>query len=310
MIACSPHIVAPQPEAAEAGALVLREGGNAVDAAVAAALVQTVVDPQMCGLAGFGTMQIYLPARHFHGCIDFHATAPAACTPTMWEQDVEGETWDGFGFFIKGKRNEIGHQAVAVPGTCKGLYEAATEYGTLPWARLVQPAIDVADRGARVTPSHVAWWRNGMGPDTGRVDEEAKLALTATGRRVYFDRDGRLRQVGDMLHNPDYADTLRTLQREGADAFYSGSIAKRIAADFEAGGGLLTAADLAGYATVRSDVLRSEYRGHQVCGAQPPAGGAMVASMLNTLENFDLAAIGHNTAEYIATLAEVRQHSQ
>ena len=73
---------------------------------------------------------------------------------------------------------------------------------------------------------------------------------------------------------------------------------------------MLTAADLAGYTTVRSDVLRSEYRGHQVCGAQPPAGGAMVASMLNTLENFDLAAIGHNTAEYIATLAEVRQHSQ
>ena len=96
----TPHIVAPQPEAAEAGALILKEGGNAVDAAVATALVQTVVDPQMCGLAGFGTMQIYLPQKKFHGCIDFHACAPAACTPDMWEEDIEGETWDGFGAFL------------------------------------------------------------------------------------------------------------------------------------------------------------------------------------------------------------------
>ena len=164
-----------------------------------------------CGLAGFGTMQIYLPDRQFHGCIDFHATAPGGCIEDMWADDVEGETWDGFGFFIKGKRNEIGHQSVAVPGTIKGLHEAAAEYGTMPWARLIQPAIDVADRGAKVRPSHVKWWESGMGPGTGRVEEEDKLAFTPTGRAVYFDeQSGNLRAVGDVwaagLFSPDFLD--------------------------------------------------------------------------------------------------------
>lgn len=317
---CTPHIVAPQPEAAEAGALVLRDGGNAVDAAVACALVQTVCDPQMCGIGGFGTMQIYLPERKVHVCVDFHAVAPSACTADMWEAALEAETWDGFGFIIDGKWNEIGHQSVAVPGTMLGLYEAATEFGTLPWARLVQPAIDVADKGAKVTPAHVAWWKSGMGEQPAvRVPEADKLAFTATGRSVYFSGGEQLREVGDIMPNPDYAACLRIIQREGADAFYRGSIAKKIAADFAAGRGAsgplppgaprLSAADLESYRTVRSEPLASEYRGHAVYGCQPPAGSAMVASMLNILDLFDLVALGHNTAEYVATIAEAMKYA-
>ena len=95
-------IVAAQPEAAEAGARVLMQGGNAVDAAMAAALVQGVVDPQMCGIAGFGSCHLYLPEQGVHTCIDFHGNTPLAATPEMWSNLIEGETRDGFGFVLKG----------------------------------------------------------------------------------------------------------------------------------------------------------------------------------------------------------------
>src|SRR3954451_25075284 len=98
-------IVAPQPEAVDAGAEALRAGGNAVDAAVACAFVQGVVDPLMCGIAGFGSLQLYLPGRGVHKLIDFHGRAPAAVRPEMWQHLVERETRDGFGFVLKGNVN-------------------------------------------------------------------------------------------------------------------------------------------------------------------------------------------------------------
>ena len=94
-------ICAPQPEAVEAGAVALQRGGNAVDAAITCALVQTVVDPMMCGLAGFGSMQLYLPKKNHHGYIDFHTTAPAAATPDMWLDEIESQSRDGFGFILR-----------------------------------------------------------------------------------------------------------------------------------------------------------------------------------------------------------------
>ena len=95
-------VVAPQPEAVEAGVLILREGGNAVDAGISCGLVQGVVDPQMTGIAGFGSLQAYLPEHKVHSCIDFHGNAPAAVETEMWEDLIEGETRDGFGFILKG----------------------------------------------------------------------------------------------------------------------------------------------------------------------------------------------------------------
>ena len=100
-------IVAPQPEAVEAGAVVLKQGGNCVDAAIACGLVQGVVDPLMVGIAGFGSMQIYMPAKGMHGYIDFHGRVPAAATPDMWEDLIEGEARDGFGFILKGMVNDF-----------------------------------------------------------------------------------------------------------------------------------------------------------------------------------------------------------
>ena len=136
-------VVAAQPEAVEAGADVLKAGGNAVDAAVATALMQTAVDPFMCGIAGFGSMHLYLPTLGKHLCLDFHGRAPGAVTDTMWEDLLEGECEDGFGFILKGRVNEIGYQAVATPQTLRALDTALRLFGTRSLAEMIQPAVDL-----------------------------------------------------------------------------------------------------------------------------------------------------------------------
>ena len=133
-------IVAPQPEPTEAGADVLREGGNAVDAGIACALVQGVVDPQMCGIAGFGSCGIYMPGKKFHGYIDAHAPAPLAARPDMWANLIESEARDGYGFILKGRVNDIGYQSICAPANLKMYYDAHREHGSLPWSRIVEPA--------------------------------------------------------------------------------------------------------------------------------------------------------------------------
>ena len=145
-------IVAPQPEAVEAGALAMRKGGNCVDAAITCAFVQGVVDPQMAGIAGFGTMQLYLPNHGLHEFIDFHATAPAAAQPDLWVDLIEGETRDGFGFILKGRVNDLGYLSVAVPGSLKGYWDAHSKYGVLNWNEVIEPAIALAEQGFPIRP--------------------------------------------------------------------------------------------------------------------------------------------------------------
>ena len=124
-------ITAPQPEAVEAGADILASGGNAVDAAVATALVQTAVDPQMCGLAGFGCMHVYMPSRGAHLCLDFHGRAPASATDTMWQDLMVAETEDGFGFILKDRVNECGYGSITTPMTLRALDTALSRFGTM-----------------------------------------------------------------------------------------------------------------------------------------------------------------------------------
>src|SRR6188474_1393175 len=143
-------IVAPQPEPTEAGADVLREGGNAVDAAMACALVQGVVDPLMCGIAGFGSCGIAMPAKGFHGYIDFHAPAPRAVRPDMWADLIESEARDGYGFILKGNVNDIGYQSICVPSSLRAFADAHRDLGKLPWSELFGPAIDYAESGWNV----------------------------------------------------------------------------------------------------------------------------------------------------------------
>ncbi len=295
-------IVAAQPEAAEAGARVLQRGGNAVDAAMAAALVQGVVDPQMCGIAGFGSCQIYMPGKGVHTTIDFHGKTPLAATPDMWLDLLEGETRDGFGFVLKGKVNDIGYNAVTTPGSLMAYQEAANEFGSMDWADICAPAIAQAKAGFRMRPHVHFWWTHGA--DFGRAEVADRLRFSNTGAQIYFRPDGSIKKIGDHVANPDLANSLERIARHGADIFYTGEMAEEIAADFKAHGGLMSLDDLRSYRTTRRDPLKGSYRGYDIATNHPPGGGIMLVEMLNILEHFDLAGMGHNSTGYIRTVCE------
>ncbi len=299
--AANAMIVTAQPEASEAGARVLKRGGNAVDAAMAAALVQGVVDPQMCGIAGFGSMQIYDP-NGAHTCIDFHGKTPLAATPDMWEHLLEGEARDGFGFVVRGNVNDLGYQSITTPGSLLAYYEAVRDFGSWDWSDVCAPAVTQAETGFFVRPHVHHWWTHGA--EMGRADVAGRIGFSQTGRDAYFRADGSIKKIGDHVANPDLARTLAMIARDGADVFYHGEIAERIDADMATNGGLLRRADLAAYRTCRLDPLRATYRGYDIATNQPPGGGIMLIEMLNILENFDLAGMGHNSTGYIRVLAE------
>lgn len=296
-------IVAPQPEAVEAGALVLRRGGNAIDAAIACAFVQGVVDPLMCGIGGFGSMQVFMPKRGVHQVLEFYARAPLAARPDMWLDKLRGQSRDGFAFLLEGGISEQGHLAVCTPGSVAGYAEALSRWGTLDWADAIAPAIAEAKRGVMVRP-HMHWfWSQDQGA-SGQVNTADKLRLSATGRALYFRPDGDLKRPGDMLHNADLARTLERLARGGPDLFYRGEIAQQAAADFAAQGGLLARNDFAEYRTSLAEPIWGSYRGHRIATNPPPSSGLSMLELLHILENFDVAALGHNSAAHVRLLAE------
>ena len=272
-----------------------------MDAAVACALVQTVVDPLMCGLAGFGSMHLYMPDRGTHVCIDFHGRAPKAARADMWEDLVIGQAEDGFGFQLEGRVNEVGYQSIMTPLTLKALDHALTTYGTRPLNELLAPAIAYAEEGFLLRPHVVEFMREA--PSNGRIDHR-EYVTRYPGTRAVYCPDGALPEVGDTLVNADMARTLRRIAEDGASTFYTGSVADEIVADMAANGGLLAADDLAEAEALENAPLWGTYRGHPIATNPPPGGGIMLLMMLNILEEFDLAAMGHDTAAYIATVSE------
>lgn len=295
-------VCAPQPEAVEAGVLSLRDGGNAVDAAIACALMQTVVDPLMCGIAGFGSMHLYLPGRGEHSFIDFHGRAPLASNETMWVDKVIAETEDGFGFILRDHLNEIGYQSITTPGSLRGFDEALTRYGTKTMAELLQAPIECCDAGFIVRP-HVSYYWN-LTELAGRVPHIEQIRRVPATAAIYIKADGNPRSPGEMLKNPDMGRTLERIATSGVDDFYIGALARDIDTDMRANAALLAAADLAAYQTDTLEPLWGGYRDYGIATNQLPGGGAMVIEMLQILDHFDLASMGHNSPEYISTLAE------
>lgn len=300
-------VVAPQPEAAEAGAEILRAGGGAVDAAVAVALVQGVVDPLQCGLGGFGSMAVHDAATGELRYLDFHARAPLRARPDMWEDRIRYESPDGFGFILDDHVNELGHGSVCVPATLRALHEAHARFGVLPWPAVVAPAVDRAERGWTVRPG--VDWQFRLPSFFGHAGNAERLSLTAAGRALYLDERGRPLRMGATARNRDLAEVLRVVGRDGADAFYTGDIATAIVDDFAAHGGLLSRDDLAACRPTWDEPLWGSYRGLRVGTNRPPGGGPMLVEMLRILERFDLPALGHNSASYIALVAEVMKQA-
>ena len=295
-------VVTPQPEATEAGRDILVAGGNAIDAAVAAALVQTVVDPMMCGIAGFGSLAAYFPSKKVHTYYDFHAPAPSAVRPDMWQDLIEGEARDGYGFILKGNVNDIGYQSICVPSSLRAFADAHRDLGKLPWSELFGPAIDYAESGWNVRPHVYSWWSEEG--TMGRVGNANRISFVPSAKALYCRPDGSPKRVGDRVVNRDYGNVLRVIAKDGPDAFFRGEIADAIDADMRAHGGLLRRSDLEKLRTARNKPLSATYRNSRVTTNQAPGGGIMLLEMLRTLENFDLKSIGHNSVEYIRVVAE------
>jgi gamma-glutamyltranspeptidase/glutathione hydrolase len=297
-------VVAPQPPAAEAGAEVLRSGGNAFDAAVAAAFVQAATDPFMCGIGGIGVAQIFDAASGEQVILDFVGRVGSSARPDQWAKEArrtaEGKT------YVEGWHNYLGYQSILIPGTVAGL-AAIHARGRMPWRDLVQPAIRILREGfplyEYITEYFFETHQYPVGENYPTFDEF--IHTTEAMARLWLRDDGTVRRVGDHLTNPDYADVLACIADEGADDFYRGTIAARIMADFTAHDALITAEDLAACTAVVRAPLRSDYRGLTV--STSPLGGATVLQILNILEGFPVAELGHNSADYLHQLASAMQ---
>lgn len=294
-------VSAPQPEAVEAGLDVIREGGNVIDAAITAALVQTAVDPQMCGIAGFGSAQIRL-ADGTHSFIDFHGRAPGAVTPEMWQDRIVRECDDGFGFVLEGEVNEIGYQCMTTPMTLRAFETILGRWGTRSMAGALGPAIDYCEEGFIVRPHVNGFWT--APPMAGRIGGVRRMTDDPSVAKIYTPDGATPWPVGAIVRNPDMGRTYRRIAEHGVDDFYEGEIARAIAEDMAEHGGLITLEDLAACRPTELQPLWLTYRGYKVATNNPPGGGLVVGIMLKILERFDLAAMGHNSPDYIATVSE------
>jgi len=280
------------PLASEAGAAILRHGGNAVDAAVATAFALSVVEPQSSGIGGGGFALVYLAREKKVQVIDFREVAPAAATPQMYVQD--------------GKAREdlarVGPLSVAVPGAVRGYVELLKRFGKRPLLEVLGPAIDFATRGFRANRAYVR----------EAEDRRECLAADPEASRIFLrrGRDGELHapDPGDLLVQPDLARTLKAIALRGADAFYKGDIARRIAATVQSGGGILTEPDLAGYKVREREPLEGTYRGHRLVTMPPPSSGGMILiGLLNVLEREDPTAGGYKPEPYLHVMIEAEK---
>ncbi len=295
-------IVAPQPEAVEAGALVLRKGGNAVDAAITAALVQGVIDPQMCGLGGYALLNLHWAGNAGSVGIDAPALAGAGVSAAMWEDKVLRPSPGGWGFFLEGQLNEAGYTSICTPGAVK-MYDAMLQrWGSLSWEEAIQPAVALAEEGF-VVGAHAAnrWKEPPDYPDTCSLLDY--ILRNPEARRIYLRADGQPYDVGQTIRNPDAAKTLRHLARNGADDFYYGALMEQMTADLAANASFVTRQDFENYQLQENASVEGTYRGYPLSSAAPPHGGPTLLAILNILEGYDLAAMGHNSPDYIYTVA-------
>jgi gamma-glutamyltranspeptidase/glutathione hydrolase len=271
-----------------------------VDAAVTCAFVQSVIDPQMCGLGGCGAMLVHGP-KTGDALLEFYGTAGSRVREDQWESLFLREAADRYGYVLRGWVNDVGYQSVAVPGTVAGLFEALTRYGSISWEEAIEPAIPLARSGIPVTGYMHGYWTTDYGPDV--VPNVQRIQATPAAKAIYT-HDGALYAIGEVMVQADLAGTLERLASSGPDIFYKGEIAGAIAADFEANGGFVTKEDLEGYQVNVTEPIRGTYRGLQVVAAGPPAGGLTLLQMLNFLEGYELGAHGWPSTEAARLLVE------
>ncbi|WP_138469408.1 gamma-glutamyltransferase [Poseidonocella sp. HB161398] len=286
-------VVTNHPLGSAAGQEMLALGGNAVDAAVAALLALTVVEPMMVGIVGGGVAHLRLPDGR-HTVYDCLSQAPAAARPDQF-RPVSDSLPDYME--TEGRRNLVGAASVAVPGNLAGWCKMHEAHGALPFADVIAPAIHRAAAGFRAT--------NYLSANIERhaADMSADPEISAI-----FLPGGQPVKAGERIVQADYAESLRLVAKEGAAALHGGALGRalvdRLARD-GAEEGLVSLADLEGYVPREREAVFGSYRGHDIAGPPPPASsGVHVAQMLNILEGYDLAAMGFDSAERLHLLAE------
>jgi gamma-glutamyltranspeptidase/glutathione hydrolase len=282
-------VVSAYPDASEIGSAVLQAGGNAVDAAIATGFALAVTHPSAGNIGGGGFMVIRFPTGEATA-IDARERAPLGAHSHMFLDD-EGE--------YSYELHHNSYLAVGVPGTVAGFAKAHASYGRLSWSRLVEPAVRLARDGFRVTPG---------------LAESLESALPRfqpyPASVAAFSKDGEPYQAGEIFSQPDLARTLERIKQLGRDGFYKGETARLLVEEMRRGGGLITEDDLARYEAKERPPVRGMYRGYEINSMPPPSsGGTILVEMLNILEGYDLAAMGHNSAEYIHLMSEVMRRA-
>ena len=272
--------------ATRAGLEVLKEGGNAIDAAVTVGFTLAVTLPRAGNLGGGGFMLIHLAKDDQNIALDYREKAPLAATRDMF-LDENGE--------VDIQKSRFSHLSVGVPGTVAGMILALEKYGTISLERALQPAIELASKGFIVTED----FRQSL------VFAKRLMKASPASMKIFYQPDGNPYQAGEIFKQKDLAKSLKLIAARGKNAFYRGEIAKKIAADMKANGGLITEKDLAKYEPVIRQPVKGNYRGYELISMPPPSsGGIHLIQILNILEGFPLSSLGHNSAQSIHLMTE------
>ena len=280
-------VAAANPHAVDAGVEILRQGGSVIDAAIAVQMVLGLVEPQSSGIGGGAFLLHWSRAAKRIRAYDGRETAPAAAHPDRF-LDAQGKPMAFAAAVASGR-------SVGVPGVLRMLELAHKHHGRIPWAKLFEPAIRLAEEGFP------------MSPRLHRLLEgETVLRAAPAARGMYYDENGTARPAGSLIVNREYAATLRTVAAFGADAFYGGAIAADIvrAVRSHAVPGDMTLADLEGYRPVERQAVCGDYRAHRVCSLGPPAGGVTLLQILGLLERTPFRRAAPESAEAVHYFAE------
>lgn len=276
-------VVSASDIASDVGWRVMRDGGNAVDAAVATAFALAVTHP-LAGNIGGGGFLVFRSVNGSATTVDFRETAPAAASPTMW---LRNGVYDA-------ELHHNSHRAVGVPGTVAGLHMAWRARGSKPWKALVAPAVALARDGFIVS--------DGLAQSLERTLPSFTKYPASLAQ---FSKNGRPYEVGDVFRQPDLARTLQRIADHGPQGFYEGETARLIEQEMVTHDGLITRADLKAYRPVERAPITGTYRGFEVIGMPPPSsGGVAVQMLLNMLEGFDLESHGFGSSRNLHLLAE------
>jgi gamma-glutamyltranspeptidase / glutathione hydrolase len=281
-------VVSQNEIASKIGVEVLREGGTAIDAAVATAFALAVTHPTAGNIGGGGLM-VYRPSAGDPVAFDFREVAPAGATPTMFLRDGKYDA----------DLHHNSHLSVGVPGTVAGLHMAWKAHGRLPWKRLVDPAVGLAQDGFEVT--------HGLSRSLKGILPDMKKYPASISQ---FSKNGIPYEAGDTLRQPDLARSLARIAEHGPAGFYEGETALLIEKEMLANGGLITREDLKGYQPKRREPLRGTYRGYDIISMPPiSSGGTALIQMLNVLEGYDIGKMGFGSAAAVHLTTEAMRRA-